>query len=398
MIPSTQISSGLPIVHPAFEFLCAALRFARGVESIEGLRHSAQSVADWDLVLRGARTHRVTAALDRALSALSDDIRPRAAAEAAAQRRRVQAFAALEKAAELAELGADLASAGIRALVLKGVPLSFELYGEIDARGVGDIDFLVSPADFRRAAERLQARGYRSLQGDLDHLLGFGDGANQRELVFRHPERRSIVEIQQRFTLNPSRLETRFEALWHARTIGRVGETEIATLPADMLAPYLCVHGADHCWERLIWIEDIVRLANARGGGAHLLSQARAHGLENAMALVLTLGAEWLGLESSPDRRAAKNARVFAEKFFDGAHALAPPPDTGFRGLRRRWHRRLYLLTLKEGWRARGEEFRSVFLDPIDLNHARVPARTTWLYVAIRPFRIVLRALRDLVR
>ncbi len=388
----------LPRVHPAFDFLCAALRFARGAETIEGLRRGAEVVADWNLVLRGAQAHRVTVALDRALSALPDDIRPRAAADAAARRRRKQAVAALEMAAELAALSADLESAGIRAMVLKGVPLSLELYGAVDTRGVGDIDFLVAPAEFRRAAECLHSQGYRPIQGDLDHLLRFGDGANQRELVLRHATRPSIVEIQQRFTLNPSRLETRFDALWQGRKIARVGGTKIATLPDEMLAPYLCVHGADHCWERLIWLEDLARLAQARGGPAELLAQAQAHGLGRPMALALTLGAEWLGLQPPPDRRAVEDSRRFVRNFFDGEFALTPPPETGFRALRRRWNRRLYLLNLKDGWRARTDELRTVLTDPFDWNGAQVPARLGWLYVVIRPFRMAWRALRDLTR
>jgi hypothetical protein len=398
MTRSSSISGGLPRVHPAFEFLCTALRFARGAETAEGLRRGAAPVTDWNIVLRGARAHRVTVALHRALLALPDDNRPHAAAEAVTRRRRKQAVVALERAAELAALSADLASAGIRALVLKGVPLSLELYGDIDARGVGDIDFLVDPADFRRTAERLQDHGYRPVQGDLDHFLGFGGGMNQRELVLRHATRPSIVEIQQRFTLNPTRLETRFDTLWRGRKIGRVGEAEIATLPDEMLAPYLCVHGADHCWERLIWLEDIARLAQARGGPAELLAQAEAHGLGRPMALALTLGAEWLSLQPLPDRRAAKDACRFVRNFFDGEFALSPPPETGFRALRRRWHRRLYLLNLKDGWRARMDEIRAVFADPFDWNGAQVSTRLGWLYFAIRPIRMTWRALRDLVR
>lgn len=386
----------LPYIHPAFDFLCAALRFARGADSVDGLRMAAAAIDDWELVVQGARTHRVLVALDTALAVLPDAVRPRAIAETATQLRRAQAHAALAKAAQLAEICAAFANDGRRVLVLKGIPLALKLYGSIGARGVGDIDLLVAPAEFRAAASQLGALGYLPVAGTLDAALPVGYEAKIREIVFRHPNRRGEIELHQRFAANPLRLATPFETLWATRESVTIGGVEIATLPIDMLGPYLCAHGADHCWERLIWLEDLVRLAETQGGTVSLLAQAHTQGLERPMNLALTLGAGWLGLEPPSDAASSPAAARFVHAFFPGEHALAPPPKTGFRALRRRWRYRRHLLTLKDDWRARAGEIRAVLEDPVDWNRVRLPRGLTWLHVLIRPFGVAIRALRDL--
>jgi hypothetical protein len=331
------------------------------------------------------------------MAALPAAARPHAVAQDVATLRRRQAHAALAKSAQLAELCASFASLGRRVLVLKGIPLASTLYGALDARGVGDIDLLVAPGDFRASAEHMTALGYVPMVGGtLDELLPRGYEAKVREIVFLHPSRRGEVEIHQRFAANPLRLETPFEALWTARETVAFGGVSIATLPADVLGPYLCAHGADHCWERLIWLEDLVQLARARGGTQPLLEQAQAHGLDRPMALALTLGAAWLGLDLAHDKARHLEAAKFVRVFFEGEHALAPPPKTGFRALRRRWHYRLHLLALKDDWRARAGEICAVLDDPVDWRRARVPRSLTWLHVLVRPFGVAIRALRDM--
>lgn len=387
----------LPHIHPAFDFLCAALRFARGAESVGNLSVAAAAIDDWELVVAGARTHRTLVALDTALAALPDTVRPRAVAETVAQLRRVQAHAALAKAAQLAEICAAFSADRRRVMVLKGIPLALQLYGALDARGVGDIDLLVAAADFRAAAVHLIALGYVPMAGTLDAALPVGYESKIREIVFRHPNRPGEVEIHQRFAANPLRLETPFEALWSARETVAIGGVAAATLPADILGPYLCAHGADHCWERLIWLEDLARLAVARGDPANLLAQARAHGLDRAMEMALLLGEAWLGIRATASPRAQAATAAFVAKFFEGTHALYPPVKTGFRALRRRWRFRRYLLTLKDDWRARAGEIRAVLEDPVDWNRVRLPRSLTWMHFFLRPFGVALRALRDML-
>ena len=388
----------LPPVHPAFDFLCASLRFARGAETIDALSAAASAAGDWRLAAQGARTHRVLAAFDAALRALPDSARPHEVADEAARRRRAQAHRALAKSAQLAELSSQLAADGRRALVLKGVPLALKLYGTLDARGVGDIDFLVAPPDFRPAAECLARLGYVPVGGTLERLMPRGYEASRRDIVFRHPQLPGEVEIHQRFAANRLRLETDFDRLWRARETTHVAGVEVATLPVDMLGPYLCAHGIDHCWERLIWLEDLVRLAARLGGTAPLLAQAQTEDLARPMALALALGAGWLGLEPAIDAPPAEEIDGFVRAFFEGEHALAPPPKTGFRALRRRLRYRRHMLTVKTGWRARAGEIGAVLADPVDWNRVPVPRGWTWLHVLLRPLGVGLRVLRDLYR
>ncbi|UCH77548.1 MAG: nucleotidyltransferase family protein [Candidatus Coatesbacteria bacterium] len=53
-----------------------------------------------------------------------------------------------------------LAGAGIPVLPLKGVDLAFATYPDPSCRPMSDVDLLVSPDDYRRAAEMLRAEGF----------------------------------------------------------------------------------------------------------------------------------------------------------------------------------------------------------------------------------------------
>jgi hypothetical protein len=61
---------------------------------------------------------------------------------------------------ELKKLCGELDNIGVRWVVLKGLPLAHELYGDIGARPIGDVDLLVASQDWERVVRLLESLGY----------------------------------------------------------------------------------------------------------------------------------------------------------------------------------------------------------------------------------------------
>ncbi len=125
------------------------------------LHGAVTGVRDWAEVLRAAGEHRLAPLLYRrtreADVALPDDVR-RALAAAYARQKAIAAA----QGATLAELGAQLASAGIEVVVLKGGALARQVYSDPALRPMEDLDLLVAPEHGEAACEVLRACGFNA--------------------------------------------------------------------------------------------------------------------------------------------------------------------------------------------------------------------------------------------
>ncbi|HYH18999.1 MAG TPA: nucleotidyltransferase family protein [Azospirillum sp.] len=388
---------------PEFRLLCAAVRRAQGNGDVPALRAAMAAGPDWALVLRGAARHRATALVLAGLQAdgaadVPPDVLAALRRAAAADTRRC-----LAHAAEVVRLVRLFAAADIRVLVLKGVVLSQQLYGNLAMRGPGDIDLLVDPARFWEADAVLAAAGYR-LDGPAISPARRAAGQRLfRDLTYRDAGRGLVVELHQRLTANPRRLEADFDSLWRDRVDVALAGVAVATLPRRVLALYLCVHGAHHCWERLCWLADLTALLKDAEGAAAALAQAEAAGLRAAMRLVVTLGHGWLGLPLPGHRHAGRRhagrrddrrARRFVARFFAGSRWLDMPREGSAAWLRREAWRRLHLYSFKDDWRHGWDELRADLANPIDWGVFPLPDRLLWLYPFLRPVGWVVRNAR----
>jgi hypothetical protein len=141
------------------------------------------------------------------------------------------------EAQEMVALGilASLSRAGIRALVLKGVVLARQLYGDAGARTSADIDILVSAADLAQAIEVVGVMGWRrreptSASSQLPIL--------HEELV--HPTL-PMVELHWRVHW----YETRFAADLLARAQSPAPHQPLIMEPADGLATLTLFYARD---------------------------------------------------------------------------------------------------------------------------------------------------------
>ena len=198
---------------------------------------------------------------------------------------------------------AELRSAGVRVLLLKGPDLQVRLYGTPARYPSGDVDVLVPRSQGRLARLALIENGWRfdPSNGALWRL--------SRAATF---EREGFF-LDLHWGLHAAHLPgvafRRLErALWEGARDG-VGEW---FEPDDVsLAVYLGVHAAGHAFERPEWTENARAAAESVGAPAKVRAVARSVGVESAVraalgepktgARVRILDGVWGGVDLPPE-------------------------------------------------------------------------------------------------
>jgi hypothetical protein len=384
---------------PEFRLLLLAVQASRAPERAEALERAAAEPIDWAVLSRGAHKHGLSSVLltamgriDAVLPYALDDMRRRAVKSATVTLARVE---------ETARVSGVLQHAGARFLIIKGAALSMQLHGNAGTRDARDVDVLVDSSQIAVAGEALRTIGYDPLDGDLVAADATALVRQFREIKFVHRASGTCVELHRRLTDNRALLDWDFETLWHEREMVSVGAAKVPALARYRLLPYLSVHGAIHCWERLIWLNDLAAIVSQRGA-ILALEEARAVGLEALVLHAMALASDWLGSPMPHELRALsrRSWRVryldfLARRFFSGArwHESAPP-SSAKRFVRFSVWLRLYRYGIKPGWRYWRSEFASELVSIEDHKAFRFPDRLHFLYAVIRPAGWLIRRLK----
>lgn len=223
---------------------------------------------------------------------------PQAVADTLTDCAQRNAMQVLHQVATLREINECFAAREIRFAVLKGWPLSEDLFGSNNARQTKDIDLLVAPDMTMPAAEALLSMGFEPSTDHPERFRLLGSSSLQEEFNNVSLQAKSTglcVELHWRchqfsgwpelFT-NGSNLSTQ--------------QTPIGALtvpdPRNNLI-YLAIHGSMHRWSRLKWLCDIAKLAKRRGITllAEDVEYARANGAGRPLELALFLAGGLLG-------------------------------------------------------------------------------------------------------
>lgn len=233
------------------------LECASPIPNYEHLAELIRSV-DWPHLLGLAEDHRVTGHLVTRLLRLDQNLVPPATRQGLVERQRVQIFFTLRMYAELCRLLNQFASAEIGALVVKGPVLAMQAYGDPAMRSYGDLDLLVRQRDIRRATELMIAAGYQAAVP----LRAIDAGKIPGQYLFSKPDSKLIVELHNDFTLRyfPRRLP--LEDFFGRQIRVRLDAHEVPALCVEDELVLICIHGAKHFWERLIWIADVAALVS----------------------------------------------------------------------------------------------------------------------------------------
>lgn len=374
--------------------VAAELRFiidfcgsARGAFAPPGL--------DWKLVALGLERHGLTRLIPGMIA--TPGLVP--AGEVAALRKMHldQAAAALAQAGETVRICTLLEQAEVRFLLIKGLALSVQLHGQPGLRPGKDIDLVVEPGSGLVVDGML--RSLRYVRPDDDRAKDELPGYIAKEISYLNRERGMMVEVHSRLTENADLYAVDFEVLWQGREAVAVGGRSLPTMARHRLATYLCMHGARHCWARLMWLLDIAALTGSSEAIYAALTDARQHRLEPVMLHALSMLHQWLGHEVPPEvlarARSSRTVRILnrlAALHHAGRYWYMPAP-------RYSWRRffqssllgRLAGYSMKSDpayWR---KQLSLDLVSPADRTIVALPARFAWGYAALRPFGWLIR-------
>jgi hypothetical protein len=313
---------------------------SRDRQRLAGLLRSV----DWSRLLVLADEHGVAGQLAACLRSLEDNSVPPEMRQALVERQRARIFFTLRLTAELFRILERFTFEGIGALVVKGPVLAVQAYGDPSMRAYGDLDLLVRQRDIRRATELMSAAGY----APAVPLSAIDAGKIPGQYLFSKPDSRLIVELHNDLTLRyfPRRLP--LEDFFARQIRVRFDGHEAPALSVEDELVLICIHGAKHFWERLMWIADVAALVSRQTGidWQRVADSAQAVGAERMLHTGLRLAADLLRAKL-PDKVQAKvQADVMAARLAEQTRKWLPAAGYAPPGL---FERALFRMRMRGG-------------------------------------------------
>ena len=150
------------------------------------------------------------------------------------------------RAMELCSLAKLFNENGIDFRVLKGIPLSMELYGDIGMRQSKDIDILVRKEDYSKVILLLKDTHDIDCDSNIKYLHHF---SIKNKTSHAHTEVHSRLTELRYFIDSLNLFENKREI--------SIFDVSIPVLSFENHLLFLIAHGAKHAWFRLMWLSDI---------------------------------------------------------------------------------------------------------------------------------------------
>jgi hypothetical protein len=356
----------------------ALLQSVAARPNLDSLVNMIRGSLDWPLLLQLAQQHCVVPLLDKRVKDLNHGLVPPEVRDSLRELRRTQTLVALPLTGELFRLLEWFAKAGIEVLVTKGPALAVRCHGDPGMRQYADLDLVLRDADMRRATEALLSLGYHA----RIPLTAIDAKKMPGEYAFRKPGTGLLVEFhtERTFRYHPRPLQ--IEKLFERRASVMIDGRHVPALSVEDELVLICVHGAKHFWERLMWGADVAALISQQTPDwDRAIAIAREVEAERILRLGLCLASDLLGAELPvavkadvvSDRTVAKLAEQIESQL-----SFRDPQKTGL--LRRAFFRvrmrggllegaayllRLSLSPTEEDWTPGKEGVRPAVLDAI---------------------------------
>jgi len=181
-----------------------------------------------------------------------------------------------------------LTEAGISFLVLKGLPLAMQAYGNLGMRLGRDIDVLIAPEDYQATVDLLRQLGFLPAERGFpfpDNLrFGYASGE-----VWHLDD--VLLDLHWRFTDQGLPFDMAPKAAIDGAAWVQISGCAIPVLGGVAQFLYLVHHAAKHLWMRFFWLADLVALwsGNDAPDGKAVASQAASMGLSRPLAMSLLL-------------------------------------------------------------------------------------------------------------
>ena len=266
---------------------CASPRVASDPGDLDSI-----NTFDWPGLLQLAGQHGLIPLLAERVKNLDSSRIPPGIFVELCEERRSNAVFALQLAAELFRVLPLFADAGIEILVTKGPALSVRCYGDPGLRQYGDLDLIVREQDIRRVTQSMLSLGFQTRVS----LAAIDAKKMPGEYVFRKPGANSLIEFhtERTFRYHPRQLP--IERIFQRSTVIDIDGRAVPVLSLEDELVLICIHGAKHFWERLMWIADVAALISRQAlDWDRALAVAREVDAERMLHLGLRLASDVLG-------------------------------------------------------------------------------------------------------
>jgi hypothetical protein len=277
---------------------------------------------------------------------------------------------------------------GVPLIPYKGPVLSWLAFGSLTRRRFVDLDFFVPQKNLPRASALLKSGGFDSKFEIPDEWTG-RSGSVPGQYAFFREATRTQVELHTERTLRYFPVSVNFEKMsWRLIPVELCGRT-LRTFSIEDTLVMLCVHGAKHFWERLLWILDVAQLITAQEVNWTLLAQIAAK-LQCTRVLLLGLYLahdlfdaplpgqllEEIGRDPTVQELAKKVYEQYAEISNPGAGVLP---------------RAVFRIRLRDGIGQGLRHTLRLAMSPTesDREKVRLPRWLTPLYMLVRPWRLL---------
>jgi hypothetical protein len=381
-------TSGVTTFENEWSALLECASPARDSQRLAGLLRSV----DWTRLLALAEEHGVDGHLTAGLRGLEDSLVPPEIRQTLLDRKRAQNFFTLRLNAELFRILERFTSEGIGALAIKGPVLAMQAYGDPAIRSYGDLDLLVRQRDIRRATELMIAAAYTPAVS----LSAIDAGKIPGQYLFSKPDSNLLVELHNDFTLRyfPRRLP--LDEFFGRQVLVRVDAHDVSALSVEDELVLICIHGAKHFWERLMWIADVAALVSRQTSidWDRVADSARAAGAERMLHAGLRLTSDLLKLQLPGKVQTPVQADAPAARLAEQCRKWLPAAGNTPPGL---FERAAFRLRMRGGLLAAPAYLLRLSLSPTeeDWKNGEGGAPQKFLDVLRRPFRLARKYGRD---
>jgi hypothetical protein len=209
------------------------------------------------------------------------------------------------------------------------------------------------------------------------------------QYLFSKPDSKLIVELHNDLTLRyfPRRLP--LEEFFARQMRVRLDAHEAPALSVEDELVLICIHGAKHFWERLMWIADVAALVSRQTGidWQRVADLARAVGAERMLRTGLRLASDLLKLQLPNKVQAPVRADVVAARLAKQCGKWLPAAGNAPPGL---FERAAFRLRMRGGLISAPAYLLRLSLSPTEEDWAEgAEDNRSWIPNALRrPFRL----------
>ena len=263
----------------------------------EPISISNYSIQDWNNFLGLAKIHRVISLLCHRLKEKHlNPLLPEAIQTALKDAYRQNTMRNLRLYGELRQLAAMLHNEGIPAIVLKGMVLAEDVYGNIALREMNDIDLLARKHDLSYIKKILETIGYKALQPiSIDCIL-----EDYHHLSPMTKAGKAPIEIHWNLTAPGMNYSIDPTELWHRAYPVKLAGCDLLQLCPEDLLLHICMHTSyQHQFafslRPLCDIAELLERYDDHISWADIIDRARRWGWQRGIYLVLQLTKELIG-------------------------------------------------------------------------------------------------------